>query len=258
MSWYDAQKIDPAEYTIEFVPHMETNKWATIMVVNDSGIFGEIVNDGHYILTQGFDGVGTRHTFTFDFKNWNISPKNDDALAYLKDTVKYLKIGDSNKRNELSEKLQTEFAGHYMKGYFETVCSEDMETWFIDYDRILASRHGDYLPSLTENSDSELHGQVASSPTDKVIGRVKIVNNVDRVDIEKDEILVCKMTSPDYIPIMQKALAIVTDQGGILCHAAIVTRELNKPCIVATGNATELLSTGERIVLDLKTGAIIR
>lgn len=76
----------------------------------------------------------------------------------------------------------------------------------------------------------------------KVFGKVRIIPTIKELEDMKDgEILVCPMTNPDYMPVIRKAAAIVTDEGGILCHAAIVSRELKIPCIVGTKIATEVL-----------------
>jgi pyruvate,water dikinase len=60
-----------------------------------------------------------------------------------------------------------------------------------------------------------------------------------------------------YVPLMQKAVAIVTDQGGILSHAAIIARELGKPCIVGTGNATKELKNGQLVTVNATNGTVI-
>jgi len=99
-------------------------------------------------------------------------------------------------------------------------------------------------------------GQSAS--TGVGTGPVVIVSPTEVQDIEfaQGSVLVCSVTSPDYVPLMQKAAAIVTDQGGILSHAAIVARELGKPCIVATGNATQVLRPGQRVTVDATAGVV--
>ena len=74
--------------------------------------------------------------------------------------------------------------------------------------------------------------------------------------IKEGQILVCAMTSPDYVPAMKRAAAIVTDEGGLLCHAAIVGRELGKPCVIATRNGTKLLRTGDAISVDSTKGIV--
>ena len=64
------------------------------------------------------------------------------------------------------------------------------------------------------------------------------------------------MTFPHFIPAMEKAAAFVTDEGGILCHAAIVSREMKKPCIIATKNATKTLKDGEMVEVDAEKGTV--
>jgi pyruvate,water dikinase len=64
------------------------------------------------------------------------------------------------------------------------------------------------------------------------------------------------MTSPDWLPLIQKAVAIVTDEGGITSHASIVARELKKPCIVGTKNATKILKDGDQVEVDADSGIV--
>ncbi|MBI1935587.1 hypothetical protein HYS31_04040 [Candidatus Woesearchaeota archaeon] len=66
------------------------------------------------------------------------------------------------------------------------------------------------------------------------------------------------MTSPWYVPIMEKAAAIVTDEGGITCHAAIISREMSKPCIIGTKFATKVLKNGDLVEVDATKGIIKR
>ena len=70
------------------------------------------------------------------------------------------------------------------------------------------------------------------------------------------DILVAEMTTPDYVPAMKRASAIVTDKGGRTAHAAIVSRELGIPCVVGTENATQLLTTGQLITVDGTRGRV--
>ncbi|MEM3400185.1 MAG: phosphoenolpyruvate synthase [Candidatus Micrarchaeia archaeon] len=88
-------------------------------------------------------------------------------------------------------------------------------------------------------------------------GRVKIIYSAKEIDkMEKGEILVTEMTSPDFVPAMRKAAGIITNSGGATCHAAIVSRELGIPCIVGTKNATEILKTGDEVTLDAYRGIV--
>jgi len=74
--------------------------------------------------------------------------------------------------------------------------------------------------------------------------------------VKKGDILVTPMTNPDFVPYMRLASAIVTDKGGITCHAAIVSRELGIPCVVGTENATKLMTTGKEYTVDAKSGVV--
>jgi pyruvate,water dikinase len=90
------------------------------------------------------------------------------------------------------------------------------------------------------------------------IGTAKVVKNPDEAGkvMQKGDILVTDMTNPDYVPFMKLAGAIVTDKGGVTCHAAIVSRELGIPCVVGTENATELMMTGKEYTVDSRSGVV--
>jgi pyruvate,water dikinase len=88
-------------------------------------------------------------------------------------------------------------------------------------------------------------------------GPVKIVQGPEDIGLVEDgDILVAGMTTPDYVPAMKRAAAIVTDEGGRLCHAAIVSRELGVPCVVGAGIATERLGRGQEITVDGSRGLV--
>ncbi len=90
-------------------------------------------------------------------------------------------------------------------------------------------------------------------------GRVKVIFSVKELDkIKEGDVLVTTMTNPDMVPAMKRASAIVTDEGGMTCHAAIVSRELGIPCVVGTGNATEVLSDGMEVTVDGTRGVVYR
>ncbi len=79
----------------------------------------------------------------------------------------------------------------------------------------------------------------------------------DTAAFHDGEVLVTHMTTPDWVPLMRKAAAIVTDSGGMTCHAAIVSRELGIPCIVGTGDATRRLRDGELVTVDATHGTVL-
>jgi len=92
----------------------------------------------------------------------------------------------------------------------------------------------------------------------RVSGKVRVMRTLQpEARIGKDEILVAEMTSPDWVPVMRHAGALVTDEGGVTCHAAIVSRELRIPCVVGTGNATKLLRSAQAVTVDGSRGEVL-
>ncbi len=86
-------------------------------------------------------------------------------------------------------------------------------------------------------------------------GKVRIIPGVPQMSkFKKGEVLVTQMTDPDWVPIMRKSSAIITDEGGKTCHASIVARELGIPAIVGTGKATQDLKTGDVVTVDCTQG----
>jgi pyruvate,water dikinase len=89
-------------------------------------------------------------------------------------------------------------------------------------------------------------------------GAVRVLRSVaDGERLQRGEVLVASMTSPDWVPVMRRAAALVTDRGGMTCHAAIVSRELGIPCVVGTGDATRRLHEGEVVTVDGGRGKIL-
>ena len=100
---------------------------------------------------------------------------------------------------------------------------------------------------------------VSAGKLNKVKGKVKIVLDPFLAkDFKTGDILVAPMTSPEYVFLMKKAAAIITDTGGLTSHAAIVSRELKVPCIVGTKIATQVLHDGELVEVDSNKGTITR
>ncbi|MEM2859711.1 MAG: phosphoenolpyruvate synthase [Candidatus Bathyarchaeia archaeon] len=114
-------------------------------------------------------------------------------------------------------------------------------------------------PAVTKERKVLVQGLPASPGI--AVGRVHIIPTVDRInEFQKGEILVTEMTAPDWVPAMRKAAAIITNSGGMTCHAAIVSRELGIPCIVGTASrgtpATEVLKDGMMVTVDAKLGVV--
>lgn len=107
----------------------------------------------------------------------------------------------------------------------------------------------------SEHIVKSLHGVAASKGN--VVGIVRVVESAaDFGDFKDDEILVTVETSPTFVPLMRKAAAIVTGRGGITSHAAIVSRELKKPCIISVKDVTKILKTGDKVEVNATAGII--
>ncbi|MEM0093394.1 MAG: phosphoenolpyruvate synthase [Thermofilum sp.] len=98
---------------------------------------------------------------------------------------------------------------------------------------------------------------LAASPG-VAFGKAKVCLTLDDAKklMQKGDILVTKMTDPDWVPYMRLASAIVTDEGGMTAHAAIVSRELGIPCIVGTREATKVMQTGVEYTVDARSGVV--
>jgi len=90
-----------------------------------------------------------------------------------------------------------------------------------------------------------------------VSGTVRIVHKLDHLDqVQEGDVMVTEMTMPDMVPAMKRAAGIVTDEGGMTSHAAIISRELGVPAVVGTGNGTRLLNDGQNVTLDGDKGTV--
>ncbi|MFA6601760.1 MAG: PEP-utilizing enzyme [Candidatus Paceibacterota bacterium] len=109
------------------------------------------------------------------------------------------------------------------------------------------------------NSGIESLGNIKGSIACKGIakGKVKIIMSTsDFSKVEQGDVIVASMTRPDFAPILGKCSAIVTNEGGITCHAAIVSRELKIPCIIGTMDATKRLKDGDMVEVDADNGIV--
>lgn len=107
-----------------------------------------------------------------------------------------------------------------------------------------------------ESSEPVLLSGSPASPG-MACGPVKVLQDASHIDkILPGDILVACMTTPDFVPAMKRAVAIVTDQGGRTSHAAIVSRELGIPCVVGAANSTTTLRDGQMVTVDGSTGKV--
>lgn len=125
-------------------------------------------------------------------------------------------------------------------------------------DKVLVSEKKDVLDKFDvkiQNDYDVIKGDIASKG--KAVGRVCIIlSNIDFPKFKKNDIIVAPTTRPDYVPFMKNSSAIVTNEGGTLSHAAILSRELGKPCIIGTKIATQVLKDGDLVEVDADKGVV--
>ena len=126
---------------------------------------------------------------------------------------------------------------------------EDAHFYLVQTRPVTTIREAEEWKAVEETAPVLLKGSPASPGVEA--GPVKIVVDASEIGkVEKGDILVAEMTTPDFVPAMKRAAAIITDRGGRTAHAAIVSRELGIPCVVGTGNATKVLHNEQIVTVD--------
>lgn len=149
---------------------------------------------------------------------------------------------------------------HFLEGKVKPSVLNDRYdhcVYFSDGDLITGKEAEDFAKLLESKiyEEAEIKGQCACIGYIK--GIVKIINVAsDMGKMNKGDVLVSVATTPEVVPAMKKAAAIVTDVGGIACHAAIVSRELGVPCVIGTKIATKVLKDGQLVEVDANRGVV--
>ena len=233
---------------------------------------------GEYVV----GGVVTPDTYIVskdDMKILSATVNEQDVMLVRKqggDTEEVPVPEADRKRQTLTNQQILELAGYAKKIEAHYGCYMDME-WGIDERDgkiwILQARPETVWSRRNKEKKAEAVKEPQSAENAKVLlkglpaspgmgyGKVHVIEDPKDIDEFQDgEILVTEMTAPDWVPAMKKAQAIVTDSGGMTCHASIVSRELGIPCIVGTKSrgqaATSVLKNGEEITVDASNGVV--
>ncbi len=172
---------------------------------------------------------------------------------------------DAQKRQNITDKQVQELArlgakleAHYGKPQDIEWAIEKGVVYLVQTRAVTTFQPSPYTVEKEAHEDEEkilLKGETASRGA--YTGPVKIVHDPSELNkVQKGDVLVTVMTTPDMVPAMQRAGAIVTDEGGLTCHAAIVSREMGTPCIVGTEHATEKLQDGQIVTVHATRGIV--
>tara|TARA_Y100000310_G_scaffold332386_1_gene407858 strand:+ start:1966 stop:4326 length:2361 start_codon:yes stop_codon:yes gene_type:complete len=185
----------------------------------------------------------------------SVGEKDETKLTEEKSNSQVLKEYDIKKLSGIALNLEK----HYEKPQDIEFAIEDDKIYIVQTRAITT------LEKIVDESEKEkeLKGEVVltglSASPGIAFGKIKLVKNMnDLQKINQGDVLVTKMTNPDMVVTMQKASAIVTDEGGITSHAAIVSREMGIPAVVGTQEATLKLKEGEIITVNGFTGKIYK
>jgi phosphoenolpyruvate synthase/pyruvate phosphate dikinase len=234
-------------------------------LLNESNIdeYRDKVSEAVFIITA-FIYIGTDERTPDDVKNICVKAREIEDL--FADSDLYVRESLQARYNLSSELAGVVLASEFTEIPDSEVLKRRLESYLlIDGQEVFkgsltefekTNKNFSFTHESTNIEDTEaLSGQVAFQGYAK--GAVRIVRKqADIKNVEVGAILVSPMTTPDFLPAMKKASAFVTDEGGITCHAAIVAREMKKPCIIGTKIATQVLKDGDEIEVDAEQGIV--
>ena len=255
------QKMVQSEISgIAFTLNPVTNNKNEIVVETIWGL-------GEYIV----QGIVTPDQYLIDKSNWDIKYQN-----HVPQTVQLTRFEDGNKKlsvpkykqkkSKISDsmaikiaKLSQKLHNHYGKAQDIEFAIEKNKLYFVQTRPIttvnISQKNINSQSKIDTNLVPILSGEPASPGSGSGIAII-IDNPKDINQVQKGQVLITDMTTPDFVPAMKKVNGIITNKGGQTSHAAIVSRELGVPCVVGTNKATKLIKNGDMVTVDGTNGKI--
>lgn len=253
---------------VMFTVNLATGADDSIMIEGSWGL-------GEYIV----QGTVTPDNFVVDKDSLTITSRriNDKSIELIRKEggdVEERKVEPERaKAQVISDEQIAQLADYAKRIEKHYGCYMDME-WAVDHkDRLWILQARPETVWSKKNKEKKSEEETVMTTDHNVLvkglpaspgmaaGKCHVITDPKDIDTFKEgEVLVTTMTSPDWVPAMKKAVAIVTDAGGMTCHASIVSRELGIPCVVGTKSrsveATGVLKTGQDITIDARNGII--
>ena len=224
-----AEKYDLSENELKLFNHLKT-----IAILQDEK--KAFTTEAHYYFQELLKEIAKRKSL--DFK---------DLYFLIEEEFGELLLGDKEFTKNLIERKAFSIT---------SVTTKEVRTYVGEDAKKLVDTYA--IPTDDEDGQenvTEIKGQIAS--VGKVRAKAKILFAAREIEkLNEGDILVTTMTTPDFVPAMKKASAIITDEGGITSHAAIVSRELKIPCIIGTQIATKVLKDGDLVEVDANKGIV--
>ena len=251
--------VDADKAGVIFTIHPATGEKDTLIIEAGwglgEGVVSGTVTPDHYIINKN----------TGELLDKEITKKD---VMFVKDR----RTGKTVKKNVPPEKVKTQVLtneelkklaelGKTVEEYYNF--PQDVE-WAIEEKNVFLLQSRPITVFYDEKEEKEMAGEnillkgLGASPGIGS-GKVQIISSTAELDkVKEGDILVTAMTNPDMVPAMRRASAIVTDEGGMTCHAAIISRELGIPCVVGTMKATKVLNDGLKITVDGSKGVVYK
>jgi len=253
------------------VQKMVNSEASGIMFTVDpnSGKDDIIIEAGYGLGEAIVGGEVTPDTYTVNKNHMEIVKKRIAAQKwkYVKGANGSTKRADVPKEQQKAQKIEDRFiievaaVGRHIEIHYERPmdiewCIEDNKVYIVQARPITAVGSSDNETAVENDNADVLTTGLGASPG-LATGAVRFYDDGMSLDVVKEgDVLVTTMTMPDMVPAMSRAAAIVTDEGGMTCHAAIISRELGTPCVVGTGDATALLKDGMVVTVDGTAGVV--
>ena len=237
------------------------------IMINASWGLGEAVVSGtvtpdEYIFNKNDKKVSEKHIaekITMIVKSeeevGTVEVKVGDYLGFEKVNEQCLTDEEILKLADYGMKIENMYGSHQdIEWAFD---KDTKELYILQARPITTLKDGGESKAVTEKTElTSLVRGLAASPG-IASGKVKNIKDISEISrVEDGDVLVTVMTNPDMVPAMRRASAVVTDEGGRTCHAAIVSRELGIPCIVGAKTASEVLKEGMEITVDATRGVV--
>jgi pyruvate,water dikinase len=226
--------------------------------LGESIVGGEITPDTYKIAQDKFEIIGKK----ISKQTWMYT-KNEQGDTFKEDIIPELQERQKITDEQIVAvaKVGVEIEEHYGAPMDIEWCIENNEIYIVQARPVTTIRDANKSEEDSEGEDAtkDLKVLTKGMPASPGIASGIVEFIKDETELEKvkeGDVLVTVMTTPDMVPAMRRANAIVTDEGGMTCHAAIVSRELQIPCIVGTTDATKILKNGMEITVDADKGRV--
>jgi pyruvate, water dikinase len=218
------------------------------------GIVSGQIKPDHYAVDKDLDN--------FKIINENVAVKKIAIIRNREGKNETVKLKEERAKKRVLENYEIKRLAQYGRQLEEHYGKPQDIEFAIDKTGIFIVQSRPITTTFKKVEGDEIGGNVllsglAASPG-VASGVVKIVHSLDELEkVQDGDVLVAEMTNPDMVVSMQKAAAIITDEGGVTSHAAIVSREMGIPAVVGTGEATKKLKDGDIVTVDGNSGRVI-